>query len=142
METTGLGKAFAVQIAAVRRDGTVAFNDCVQPLTAIEPAAIAAVVAACPAQGVGGGQCGGEVAGHTREMGESAAGGGGEAALAVGDGLHARAGGRAVPEIAVGLGPVVQRHVLEVGEQAAVDDRGEMGDGVRAVLGAHGGRGR
>lgn len=41
VETTGLENAFAVQIAAVTRDGTVLLNDYVDPLTVIEPAAIA-----------------------------------------------------------------------------------------------------
>lgn len=41
VETTGLENPFAVQIAAVAPDGTVAFNEYVDPLADIEPAAIA-----------------------------------------------------------------------------------------------------
>jgi len=41
IETTGLGKAWAVQIAAVARDGTVLFNEYVNPLAEIDKAAIA-----------------------------------------------------------------------------------------------------
>ncbi|MFD4976268.1 exonuclease domain-containing protein [Streptomyces sp. NPDC058424] len=41
VETTGLQNAFAVQIAAVGRDGSVLFNEYVQPNAVIEPAAVA-----------------------------------------------------------------------------------------------------
>lgn len=41
METTGLDNAYAVQIAAVDRAGTVVFNKYVRPNAAIEPAAVA-----------------------------------------------------------------------------------------------------
>lgn len=41
VETTGLDNAFAVQIAAVARDGTVVFNEYVRPNAVIEQAAIA-----------------------------------------------------------------------------------------------------
>lgn len=40
VETTGLENAFAVQIAAVGRDGSVLFNEYVQPDAVIEPAAV------------------------------------------------------------------------------------------------------
>ncbi|MCY0932338.1 3'-5' exonuclease [Streptomyces sp. H27-H1] len=39
VETTGLVNPYAVQIAAVDRDGTVVFNEYVQPNAAMEPAA-------------------------------------------------------------------------------------------------------
>jgi DNA polymerase-3 subunit epsilon len=41
VETTGLENAYAVQIAAVDRAGTVVFNEYVQPNAALEPAAVA-----------------------------------------------------------------------------------------------------
>ncbi|WP_370252018.1 hypothetical protein [Streptomyces sp. V4I8] len=41
VETAGLANAFAVQIAAVTRDGTVVFSEYVQPDAVIEPDAIA-----------------------------------------------------------------------------------------------------
>jgi DNA polymerase-3 subunit epsilon len=41
VESTGLENAYAVQIAAVDRSGTVVFNEYVQPNAVIEPAAIA-----------------------------------------------------------------------------------------------------
>ncbi|MFI7095915.1 3'-5' exonuclease [Streptomyces lydicus] len=41
LETTGLGKAWAVQIAAVDRSGNVLVNELVNPLAEIEPGAIA-----------------------------------------------------------------------------------------------------
>ncbi|MGW1616766.1 3'-5' exonuclease [Streptomyces sp. NPDC002285] len=41
METTGLENAYAVQIAAVDRAGTVVFNEYVQPNAPLEPAAVA-----------------------------------------------------------------------------------------------------
>jgi DNA polymerase-3 subunit epsilon len=40
VETTGLENAYAMQIAAVARDGTVVFNEYVQPNAVIEPAAV------------------------------------------------------------------------------------------------------
>ncbi|MFE1775545.1 3'-5' exonuclease [Streptomyces sp. NPDC059008] len=41
METTGLEDAYAVQVAAVDRRGTVVFNEYVQPNAPLEPAAVA-----------------------------------------------------------------------------------------------------
>jgi DNA polymerase-3 subunit epsilon len=41
VETTGLENAYAVQIAAVDRRGTVVFNEYVQPNAVLEPAAVA-----------------------------------------------------------------------------------------------------
>lgn len=42
METTGPDNAYAVQIAAVGRRGTVVFNEYFQPNATLEPAAVAA----------------------------------------------------------------------------------------------------
>ncbi|MBT2406331.1 MULTISPECIES: hypothetical protein [unclassified Streptomyces] len=67
-----------------------------------------AVVAAFPAQGGDGGQGGGEIAGEASQVGQAAAGPGGEPAVGVGDLLHPRAGGVVQAEVLVGLGPVVQ----------------------------------
>ncbi|OKI50332.1 3'-5' exonuclease [Streptomyces sp. MJM1172] len=41
IETTGLGEAWAVQIAATDRSGRVIFNELVNPLAAIDPEAVA-----------------------------------------------------------------------------------------------------
>ncbi|MEU1458652.1 3'-5' exonuclease [Streptomyces avermitilis] len=41
VETTGLENAYAVQIAAVDRRGTVVFNEYMQPKAVLEPAAVA-----------------------------------------------------------------------------------------------------
>lgn len=68
-------------------------------------------------------------------MDQAAAGGRGESACAVGDGLHAAAGIQTVPEVALGLGEVVEGRVLQVlGQQAGGDGGGQTLDGAGAVF--------
>ncbi|WP_331757602.1 hypothetical protein OH736_45650 (plasmid) [Streptomyces sp. NBC_01650] len=94
-----------------------------------------AVVAALPAQGGGGGQGGGEVAGEAGQVGQTPAGLGGEAAAGVGDLLHPGPGGVVLAEVLVRLGPVVQGHLGQLGgQQAGVQDGGETVGGAPAVF--------
>ncbi|MFG3480342.1 Dyp-type peroxidase [Streptomyces sp. NPDC047980] len=68
-------------------------------------------------------------------MGEAAAGGGGEATVAVGDLLVVAARVGALSDVAIRLGPVVDGHLVQVDrEQAGVHDGGEPGGGSGAVL--------
>ncbi|MFD4764088.1 hypothetical protein ACFWOJ_36265 [Streptomyces sp. NPDC058439] len=93
------------------------------------------VSAAGPAEGLGGGECGGEVPGCTGEVCEPAGGVGGEAASAFCDLAHAVAGGGALAEVAVRLGPVVQGHLRQFGgQQAGLQDGGEPVGGPGAVF--------
>ncbi|WP_329536839.1 hypothetical protein OG568_50440 (plasmid) [Streptomyces sp. NBC_01450] len=62
------------------------------------------VAAARPAEGFGGGECGGELAGRSREVGQGAGGVWGVPAAAGGDLLHAVAGGGRLAEVAVCFG--------------------------------------
>ncbi|MFE1522158.1 hypothetical protein ACFW9I_36150 [[Kitasatospora] papulosa] len=104
---------------------------------ALEPVQVAqdALVAAFPSQELGGGVGGGEVAGEAGGLGRSAAGGGGRAVAAVGDVLVVAARGLAQSDVAFGFGPVVDGHLGQfVGQQAGVEEAGEFGDGVPAVL--------
>ncbi|WP_406491640.1 hypothetical protein OG936_00240 [Streptomyces sp. NBC_00846] len=94
-----------------------------------------AVVATFPAQGGDGGQGGGEVAGEAGQVGQAAAGLGSKAAVGIGNLLHPGAGGVVLAEVLVGLGPVVQGHLGQLGgQQTGVQDGGETVDCALAVL--------
>ncbi|POX37714.1 hypothetical protein C3486_26860 [Streptomyces sp. Ru73] len=93
------------------------------------------MVAAFPAQVCRGIQGGGEVAGESGQVREPAASIGRKAPTACDDVLHAAAGVLGAPEVPLGLGQVVDRHVVQVGrQQAGVGEAGEALGGTGTVL--------
>ncbi|MER7466803.1 hypothetical protein [Streptomyces sp. NPDC097981] len=94
-----------------------------------------AVVAALPTESGDGGQGGGEVTGQPRQVGKAPAGLERETAVGFDDLLHAGTGGVVLAEVLVGLGPVVQGHLGQLGgQQTGVEDGGEAVGGELAVL--------